>query len=69
MKAPSGLPTTAGAYVRVDLTADHAQHASWKQPVQAYFVRQAGGWKLVGLERQVAPPAPGSGGGAHVAAA
>ena len=26
-------------------------YPNWKQPVQAYFVRQADGWKLVGLER------------------
>jgi hypothetical protein len=47
----SGLPTAPGAYVRVDIAADHPQHLTWKQPVQAYFVRQAAGWKLVGLER------------------
>ena len=51
IKAASGLPGAMGAYVRVDLTADHVDHPSWKEPVRAYFVRHAAGWKLVGLER------------------
>ena len=51
IQAPSGLPTTAGTYIRVDLSADHPDHSTWKEPVRAYFVRQAAGWKLVGLER------------------
>ena len=52
LQPPSGLPGATGAYVRVDLTADHPEHPSWKQPIRATFVRQAAGWKLVGLERQ-----------------
>jgi hypothetical protein len=51
LQAPAGLPTAPGAYVRVDIGVDHAQHPNWKQPVKTYFVRQASGWKLVGLER------------------
>lgn len=51
MQAPAGLPTTAGSYIRVDLAADHQDHASWARPVAVYFLRQAEGWKLVGLER------------------
>jgi hypothetical protein len=51
LQAPPGLPSAAGAYVRVDLSADHATHPTWTQPVSAYFVKQAAGWKLVGLER------------------
>jgi hypothetical protein len=51
IKAVSGLPGAMSAYVRVDVTADHVDHPSWKEPVRAYFVRQADGWKLVGLER------------------
>ena len=41
MKAPAGLPTTAGAYVRVDLTRTTRSTPTWKQPVQAYSMRQA----------------------------
>ena len=51
MKAPAGLPAAMGAYIRVDISADHPDHPTWKEPVRAYFQRQAAGWKLVGLER------------------
>jgi len=51
MQAPAGVPATAGTYIRVDLAADHGEHANWKEPVHAWFLRQAAGWKLVGLER------------------
>jgi hypothetical protein len=51
LAAPSTLPTAGGAYVRVDLTAEHADYPRWKEPVRAYFVRETAGWKLVGLER------------------
>jgi hypothetical protein len=51
MQAPAGLPTAPGTYIQVEIVADHAGFASWKQPVRAFFLRQAAGWKLVGLER------------------
>jgi hypothetical protein len=51
LAAPSGLPTASGAYVRVDVSADHPQHPRWATPVRTYFRREASGWKLVGLER------------------
>ena len=51
MKAPAGLPGATGVYIRVDISADHPDHSSWKEPVRAYFQRQSAGWKLVGLER------------------
>jgi len=51
IQAPSGLPSATGAYIRVDLSADHPEHPKWKEPVRAYFMRQAAGWRLVGLER------------------
>ena len=51
VQAPAGLPTGPGAYIQVELSAEHANLASWKQPVRVFFVRQAQGWKLVGLER------------------
>ena len=56
MTAPAGLPGAMGAYIRVDISADHPDHPTWKEPVRAYFQRQAAGWKLVGLERL--PDAP-----------
>ena len=52
MQAPAGLPTSAGAFVQVDLSASSAAHASWSQPIVVHFRRTPTGWQLVGLERQ-----------------
>jgi hypothetical protein len=49
--APVGLPDDAGAFVRVDLSADHDRHAAWRRPIETYFRREPSGWKLVGLVR------------------
>jgi hypothetical protein len=49
--APSGLPTTPGSFVRVEIKAVKPQHESWAVPVQAFFRREGGDWKLVGFER------------------
>ena len=51
LQAPSGLPGDAGAYVKVQVSAIDPPHPSWATPVDVYFRRQPGGWKLVGLER------------------
>ena len=51
IKAPESLPSATGAYVRVDIKAVESEHASWGIPVKAFFVRDGGGWRLVGLER------------------
>jgi hypothetical protein len=51
LRAPSGLPTAAGAFIRVEVAATGGAHPSWGVPVNAYFQRTATGWKLVGLER------------------
>ena len=56
--APSGLPSSG--FVAVDIAADSAAHPQWKQPVRAYFRRDGGSWKLVGLDRL---PDPAAGGG------
>jgi hypothetical protein len=56
--APTGLPTGAGTFVAVDIAVDSAGYPTWVRPVRTYFQRQAGGWKLVGLERM--PDAPSS---------
>jgi hypothetical protein len=47
--APANLP--ASGFVAVDIAADNAAYATWKQPVRAFFRRDGGSWKLVGLER------------------
>jgi hypothetical protein len=49
--APSGLPTAAGSFIRVDIKAVDRAHPSWATPVHAFFQRTGAGWKLVGFER------------------
>jgi hypothetical protein len=49
--APTGVPTGAGSFVRVDIKAVNPPDPSWTTPVQAYFQRTGTGWKLVGFER------------------
>ena len=61
LQAPSGLPTAAGAFVRVDVSAAGGPNPSWAVPVRAYFKRIGAGWKLVGFERlpEARPMRPG----------
>ena len=51
--APSSLVEGAapGAFVQVDVSATHPDHASWSQPVTAHFRKNPAGWELVGLRR------------------
>jgi hypothetical protein len=49
--SPPNLPSSAGTFVAVDLTADGAPYPSWSRPARAYFRRTVDGWKLVGLDR------------------
>jgi hypothetical protein len=51
LSAPAGLPTAAGSYIQVDISADLAAYPTWKQPIMTHFRRTAQGWELVGLER------------------
>lgn len=48
---PSALASDAGAYVRVDVWAEHDTHRAWARPVELYFRRDAAAWTLVGLTR------------------
>ena len=57
IEAPSGLPTSAGTFVAVDIAVDSAGHPTWVRPVRTYFQRESAGWKLVGLERMPDAPA------------
>jgi hypothetical protein len=49
--APATLPTAAGSFVLVELSADSRQHEGWRRPIRTYFRLEREGWKLVGLER------------------
>ncbi|HEX5213860.1 MAG TPA: hypothetical protein VFV98_00275 [Vicinamibacterales bacterium] len=51
IRAPAGLPSATGSYVRVEISATSAAHPSWATPVHGYFKRTASGWTLVGFER------------------
>jgi hypothetical protein len=51
LDAPSGLPTTAGSFIEVAISADAPEYPTWKEPIRTYFRRLSDGWKLVGLER------------------
>jgi hypothetical protein len=62
INGPRDLPSAAGSFIEVDVSAESAAHPAWQQPVRTFFRRTAGGWKLVGLERlpqqlTAAPPA------------
>jgi hypothetical protein len=49
-KMPAGLDNSQ--YVAVTVKSMHPDRPAWAQPVRAYFRREGGGWKTVGLERQ-----------------
>ncbi len=51
ISAPSGLTAKAGEHVAVGLRAVGGANESCSKPVRISFLRLAGGWKLVGLER------------------
>jgi hypothetical protein len=55
VQAPAGLPGEEGAFVKVQVAALQPQHASWAVPIDVYFKREAGKWKLIGLERKHTP--------------
>ena len=51
VKTPAALPSDAGAFVKIEISATHKDYPSWKAPVTVYFKKTDAGWKLVGLER------------------
>jgi hypothetical protein len=51
MQAPNGLPTAAGSFIQVDISAENSTYPTWKRPIRTHFRRDPNGWKLVGLER------------------
>jgi hypothetical protein len=51
LRAPAGLPSAPGTYLKIEIAATGGSHESWKTPVQVFFSRSSQGWKLVGVER------------------
>jgi hypothetical protein len=51
MSAPSDLPGADGSFIAVDISAESADHPTWREPIHVYFRRTSAGWTLVGLER------------------
>jgi hypothetical protein len=55
--APVALPTAAGSFILIELSANSREHEAWRRPIRTYFRLDADGWKLVGLERMPDRPA------------
>jgi len=51
VQGPARLPTAEGAYLKVELGAIGGPAEAWSVPVDAYFRRIGGQWKLIGFER------------------
>ncbi len=51
MSAPRDLPGADGSFIAVDISAESADHPTWREPIHVYFRRTSAGWTLVGLER------------------
>jgi hypothetical protein len=59
IQAPASLPSAAGSYVLVEISADSKEHQAWRRPIRTYFRLDTDGWTLVGLERMPdGPSAP-----------
>jgi hypothetical protein len=51
LSAPAGVPSAAGSFIEVHVSAESAAYPSWKVPARLHFRRDGSGWKLVGLQR------------------
>jgi hypothetical protein len=49
-RAPAGLD--GSQFVAVSVKTQHPEKPVWAEPVRAFFRREKGGWRTVGLERQ-----------------
>ena len=55
VQAPSGLPSAAGSFIRIQIAAWQPSIPSWAVPVDVYFRRDSAGWVLVGVDRLPEP--------------
>jgi hypothetical protein len=51
LQGPGNLPQGDGSFVKIAVRAVEPPHAPWSTPVDVYFRRTGGAWKLVGVER------------------
>jgi hypothetical protein len=50
IQAPAAI-SSAGPFVRAQVSAVGASREEWKRPFDVFFQRTGGGWRLVGLTR------------------
>lgn len=55
MSVPEELPQAPGTFILVELSAVGGEYTAWAKPVQAYYQRTEGAWRLVGFERLADP--------------
>jgi hypothetical protein len=48
---PAPLPDANGTFVKLQVSSVEPAQAEWLRPVDVYFTKTAGGWRLIGLER------------------
>jgi hypothetical protein len=51
IQGPSDLPKADGTFIKVSVSAVESAHPAWAKPVDVYFRRAGGAWRLVGVER------------------
>jgi len=54
LQGPAKLPRAEGAFLYVRVRSVGARTLSWEQPVNIFFQRRGGEWRLVGFERMPA---------------
>jgi len=55
VQAPAGLPGGDGSFIKVSVHAVEPLYPPWSTPVDTYFRRAGGAWRLVGVERGAGP--------------
>ena len=53
LAAPTALPSDGGAFVHIEVSAIDQRRIEWSSPVHLFFRREASGWRLVGLDREI----------------